>query len=72
LANKNVRSKVIRALERAGFHRDEGGRHTILFDPHNPRRHTTIPRHTRIKPRLLNAILKQCRLTIDEFLGLYR
>ena len=72
LANKNVRSRVIRALMRAGLEADDGGSHTIMFDPHNPQRHTTIPRHTRIKPTLLRAILKQCGLTVQQFLDLYR
>lgn len=72
LANKNVRSRVIRALKRAGFQADEDGPHTVMFDPDNPQRYTTIPRHARIKPTLLRAIIKQCGLTVQRFLDLYR
>jgi len=70
LANANVRSKVIRALRRAGFVEHQGGKHTIMEHPDG--RYTTIPRHRRIKPLLLKKILKQCGLTEEEFLRLYR
>ena len=72
LANRNARSKVIRALKRAGLQLDEGRRHTIMFDPSNPGCYATIPRHKQIKPALLRAIIKQCGLTVEEFLDLYR
>jgi predicted RNA binding protein YcfA (HicA-like mRNA interferase family) len=72
LANKNVRSRVIRALRRAGLETDEGGPHTVVFDPRHPERYATIPRHRRIKPALLRAIIKQCGLTVRQYLELYR
>ncbi len=69
LANANARSKVIRALQRAGFEEQQGGRHTIMAHPDG--RYTTIPRHSRINPLTLRAILKQCRLSEQEYLRLY-
>ena len=69
LANANAQAKVIRALRRAGFHDKQGGRHTIMV--HADGRYTTIPRHPRINPLTLKAILKQCQLSEDEYLRLY-
>lgn len=69
LANANAQSKVIRALRRAGFQDTQGGRHTIMAHPDG--RYTTIPRHPRINPLTLKAILKQCQLSEDEYLRLY-
>jgi predicted RNA binding protein YcfA (HicA-like mRNA interferase family) len=69
LANANVRTRVIRALQRAGFQERQGGRHTIMVHPDG--RYTTIPRHPRINPLTLKAILKQCRLSEQEYLRLY-
>ena len=69
LANANVRTKVIRALRRAGFEEHEGGSHTVMAHPDG--RYTVIPRHRRINPNLLKLILKQCGLAEAEFLRLY-
>jgi predicted RNA binding protein YcfA (HicA-like mRNA interferase family) len=69
LANANVRAKVIRALRRAGFQQRQGGSHTIMVHPDG--RYTTIPRHRRINPLTLKTILKQCRLSEQEYLSLY-
>jgi predicted RNA binding protein YcfA (HicA-like mRNA interferase family) len=69
LANANARAKVIRALRRAGFEERQGGKHTIMAHPDG--RYTTIPRHARINPLTLRAILRQCRLSEEEYLGLY-
>lgn len=72
LANANHRGKVIKALQRAGLEKDEGGKHTIMVHREDATRCTTIPRGSRIKPGTLRAIIKQCGLTEDEFLHLYR
>jgi predicted RNA binding protein YcfA (HicA-like mRNA interferase family) len=69
LANANVQSKVIRALQRAGFEKHEGSNHTIMHHPDG--RMTTIPRHRRINPLTLKSILKQCALTEADYLKLY-
>lgn len=68
LANANVRTKVVRALRRAGFEDHEGAHHTIMAHPDG--RYTTLPRHRRIKPLLLRKIIKQCELREEEFLKL--
>ncbi len=69
LANANARTKVIRALRRAGFQEHQGTRHTIMAHPDG--RYTTIPRHARINPLTLRTILKQCGLSAEEYLRLY-
>lgn len=69
LANANVQSKLIRALQRAGFVRRSGGKHTIL--EHADGRYTTIPNHKRLKVATLRAIIKQCGLTDAEYVRLY-
>ncbi|MHC4716088.1 MAG: type II toxin-antitoxin system HicA family toxin [Planctomycetota bacterium] len=63
---------MIRTPRRAGLASDEGGRHTIVFDPAGPTRHATIPRHRRIKTGTLRAILRQCGISVSRFLELYR
>ncbi len=69
LANANKQTQVIRALERAGFERRSGGKHTILAHPDG--RFTVIPNHRQLKVRTLRAILKQCILSEKEYVELY-
>jgi predicted RNA binding protein YcfA (HicA-like mRNA interferase family) len=69
LANANIRSRVIRALRRAGFVDRAGGKHTIMQHPDG--RFTVIPIAKRLNVHTLQAILKQCRLSEDEYLKLY-
>ena len=69
LANANAQAKVIRVLRRAGFQDKEGAKHTIMV--HADGRYTTVPRHPRINPHTLRAILKQCRISEDEYLRIY-
>lgn len=69
IANANKQTQVIRALERAGFERRSGGKHTIMA--HADGRYTVIPNHRQLKPGTLRAILKQCRLAEAEYLDLY-
>jgi predicted RNA binding protein YcfA (HicA-like mRNA interferase family) len=64
--------KVVRALKRVGFVEDrQRGSHLILVHP-DTRARTVVPIHPgrTIKEPLLRAILRDARLTIDEFLGL--
>jgi len=61
--------EIIRALERAGFVvRRSKGSHRRLIHRADPSRATTVPVHsgTVAKPLVLR-ILKQARLTTDEF-----
>jgi predicted RNA binding protein YcfA (HicA-like mRNA interferase family) len=69
LANANVRARLIGALRRAGFEEHQGGKHTIMAHPDG--RYTAIPRHRRLNPLTLKAILKQCQLTEQEYLRMY-
>jgi predicted RNA binding protein YcfA (HicA-like mRNA interferase family) len=69
LANANKQTQVIRALERAGFERRSGGKHTIMAHPDG--RYTAIPNHQELKINTLRAILKQCGLSATEYLELY-
>jgi predicted RNA binding protein YcfA (HicA-like mRNA interferase family) len=64
--------KVVHALKRVGFVEDrQRGSHLILVHP-GTRARTVVPIHRgrTIKEPLLRAILRDARLTIDEFLGL--
>ena len=69
LANANKQTQVIRALERAGFERRSGGKHTIMAHPDG--RYTAIPNHRQLKVNTLRAILKQCGLSEAKYLELY-
>jgi len=70
LYNANHRDRVIRALRRAGFRIDQGGAHAIVHKADGTFV-SVVPRHSRIKPGTLRAIIKQCGLSEDEFLRLY-
>lgn len=66
-------TEVIRALERGGFTvvRSAGSHHRLVHDD-DPSRATTVPVHKgRDLPRpFLRAILKQARLTPEQFIDL--
>jgi predicted RNA binding protein YcfA (HicA-like mRNA interferase family) len=64
--------RVVRALKRVGFVEDrQRGSHLILVHP-TTRARTVVPIHPGkpIKEPLLRAIIRDARLSIDEFLGL--
>ena len=70
LANANRRSKVIAALPRAGFHVVPAGKHAIVTDA-NGDFVSTLPNARELNPTTLRAVLKQCGLSVTEFLDLY-
>ena len=63
--------EVIRKLKKIGFefYRTGKGDHEIWFNPQT-RLKTTIPHHKEIREGTLQNILKQCQVSIDEFLNL--
>ena len=64
--------EVIRKLRRVGFvfDRQAKGSHEIWWNP-NTRARTTVPHHPGDLPEgTLRAILRQVRLSTDEFLNL--
>jgi len=64
--------EVIRKLRRAGFvfDRQAKGSHEIWWNPQT-RARTTVPHHPSDLPEgTLRAILRQARLSVEEFLGL--
>jgi len=65
-------AEVIRALQRAGFVvRRVRGSHHQLTHAINPELRATVPYHNRdLKRGTLRAILRDCELSVDEFLGL--
>jgi predicted RNA binding protein YcfA (HicA-like mRNA interferase family) len=68
LSSKNV----MRALERGGFILVRtGGSHYFYRHRVDPTRQTVVPFHRKdLPPGTLRAILKQARLTPEEFLNL--
>ena len=65
--------RVIKALERLGFHvRRERG-HIAMIRDNDDGTHTplTIPNHPRIKGSTLRSICSQSGITRDEFLNAY-
>ena len=63
---------VIRALERAGFVIDRSsGSHHVLVHPDDPERRTIVPfgRKT-MKLGTLRNILRQARISVDDFTSL--
>jgi predicted RNA binding protein YcfA (HicA-like mRNA interferase family) len=66
-------SEVIRALRRAGWYpQHQRGSHIYLRHPSYPGLRVTVAVHSgeTIKPKTLQAILKQAGLTLAEFLEL--
>ena len=64
--------KVVRAPKRAGFVEDrQRGSHLVLIHP-DTRARTIVPMHAgrTIKPPLLRAILRDAKLSLDEFVEL--
>jgi predicted RNA binding protein YcfA (HicA-like mRNA interferase family) len=62
--------EVIRALERAGFHRKhQKGSHVVMRRDH-PFAQTVVPDHREVHRGTLRGILAQAHLTVDEFLNL--
>ena len=70
LANANNRVQVIRALRRAGFVDEPGGKHLIMR--HDDGRWTAIPGARSLSVYTLRAIIKQCGLSEAQYLRLYR
>ncbi|MCH7613733.1 MAG: type II toxin-antitoxin system HicA family toxin [Candidatus Marinimicrobia bacterium] len=69
LANHSYR-KTVKTLKKLGFqfHRQAAGSHEIWFNP-DTRVYTTIPNHPGDIPEgTLRAILKQAKITVQEFL----
>ena len=70
LVSRNRRDRALRTFRRLGFLIDEGGSHTHVH--HEDGRFATVPRGPTIKPRLLALILKQLRITEEEYVREYR
>jgi predicted RNA binding protein YcfA (HicA-like mRNA interferase family) len=65
--------KVIKALERLGFHVAREGNHIAMVRENSDGTRTplTMPNHSRIKGSTLRTILTQAGIARDEFLGAY-
>ncbi|MGK7932304.1 MAG: type II toxin-antitoxin system HicA family toxin [Microcystaceae cyanobacterium] len=63
--------QVTRKLRKVGFefYRTGKGDHEIWFNSHT-RLKTTIPHHREIREGTLRSVLKQCQISVDEFLDL--
>ncbi|MGK7941264.1 MAG: type II toxin-antitoxin system HicA family toxin [Crocosphaera sp.] len=63
--------KVTGKLRKVGFefYRTGKGDHEIWFNPHT-RLKITIPHHREIREGTLRSILKQCQISVDDFLDL--
>ena len=65
--------KVCQVLERAGFflHHQKGS-HLVYRHREDVERYAVVPRHRLVKVGTLRAILRQAKLTPEEFLSLRR
>ena len=63
--------QVTRKLRKVGFefYRTGKGDHEVWFNPQT-RLKTIIPHHREIREGTLQSILKQCQISVDEFLDL--
>ena len=66
--------KVVRALERIGYHVvRQRGSHIRLRDETEPSHlPVTVPDHRTVKPELLRKILRDADLTTEEFIALLK
>jgi predicted RNA binding protein YcfA (HicA-like mRNA interferase family) len=63
--------RVVSALEKIGYEKDrQKGSHIIMRQIAEPHRRQVIPDHKVVAKGTLRAIIKQCGLTVDEFLFL--
>lgn len=56
--------RVVKALSKAGFRIIKQGKHVGMSDGTH---HLTIPRHKRVNPYTLKAIIRDAGLTDEEF-----
>jgi predicted RNA binding protein YcfA (HicA-like mRNA interferase family) len=65
--------KVVKALERLGFHVARERNHIAMVreNPDGTRTPLTMPNHSRIKGSTLRTILTQAGIARDEFLSAY-
>ena len=59
--------RAVRALERSGFRIVRQGKHTVMSDG---ARILTIPRHDPINAVTMGGIVRDAKLTIEEFRNL--
>lgn len=59
--------RIVRALRKAGFHVASQGKHIVLSDGE---RRVTVPRHPRVNPYTLRAIIRDAGLTDAQFKAL--
>ena len=63
---------MLRALERLGFVVDHtSGSHYVLVHPEDASRRATVPFHGKLSTGTLRAILRETRLTLEEFLRVF-
>jgi len=61
--------KVLRALQRLGFVVDHvSGGHYVVVHLENSERRSSIPFHGKLKTGTLRGILREVRVTLEEFL----
>jgi predicted RNA binding protein YcfA (HicA-like mRNA interferase family) len=67
------RERVIKALERLGFHLVREGNHIAMVreNPDGTRTPLTMPNHRRIKGSTLRTILTQARIPREAFMDAY-
>lgn len=62
---------VVKALCRYGYEVDhQTGSHIILRQKEYPHRRITVPNHREISKGTLRAIIRQCGLTVEEFMDI--
>ena len=66
-AARDQSSSAVRALERSGFRIVRQGKHTVMSDGV---RILTIPRHNPINAITMGGIVRDAKLTIEEFRNL--
>ena len=66
--------KVVRALERIGYHvvRQRGSHIRLRDETESSHLPVTVPDHRTVKPGLLRKILRDADLTTEEFIALLK
>ncbi|MBE2228545.1 MAG: type II toxin-antitoxin system HicA family toxin [Ignavibacteria bacterium] len=63
--------EAVKALGKIGYDFDcQKGSHILLRQDKHPFRRVTIPNHREIAKGTLRSIIKECGLTVDEFISL--
>ncbi len=63
--------QIVNALKKIGYEKDrQRGSHIVLRQIYEPHRRQVVPDHKIVAKGTLRSIIKQCGLTVEEFVNI--